>query len=181
MKIGENEVEGLRYYPDAIDVEEEARILELCASLQFSPITMCGVTARRTVVCFGYDYQYRSRSVVPVAPLPAALSELKSRCASVASVPDSFDQVIVSRYPAGAGIGWHVDSPVFDDVIVGLSLAAPARLQMKLHGSSASLVLMPRSVYVLGGRARTVWQHRVPPLLHGTRYSITFRTVRPAR
>lgn len=181
MRIGEIEVEGLAYYPEAIGVEEESHLIKLCESFKFREITMRGVTAIRTVVCFGYDYQYRSRSVVAVDPIPAALMALKARCAAVASVADSFDQVIVSRYPAGAGIGWHVDSPVFDDVIVGLSIAAPARLQMKLLGSSASLVVVPRSLYTLTGPARTIWQHRVPPLLQGMRYSVTFRTVRRPR
>jgi DNA oxidative demethylase len=179
MRIGEIEVNGVTYYPEAIDVEEESRLIKLCEAFNFREITMRGMTARRTVVCFGYDYQYRSRSVLAVDPIPAELLALKTRCATVASVSDSFDQVIVSRYPSGAGIGWHTDSPVFDDAILGLSLAASARLQMKspAASTSASLLLAPRSLYLLSGAARTDWQHRVPPQAHGVRYSITFRTV----
>ena len=180
MRIGEIEVEGLAYYPEAIGVEEESHLIKLCESFKFREITMRGVTARRTVVCFGYDYQYRSRSVVAVDPIPDALLAMTARCAAVASVPESFDQVIVSRYPAGAGIGWHVDSPVFDDTILGLSLAAPARLLMKspFGSTSVSLSLAPRSLYILSGASRSTWQHRVAPISSGIRYSITFRTVR---
>lgn len=180
MRVDEIEVAGVRYYPEAIDVEEETRLTELCEAFNFREITMRGMTARRTVVCFGYDYQYRSRSVVAVDPIPAELLAIKTRCAIVASACDSFNQAIVSRYPAGAGIGWHVDSPVFDDAIVGLSLGASARLQMKspTSATTASLVLAPRSVYMLSGPARSEWQHRVAPVSTGVRYSITFRTVR---
>jgi alkylated DNA repair protein (DNA oxidative demethylase) len=179
MRIGEIEVEGLAYYPEAIGVEEESRQIKLCESFEFREITMRGMTARRTVVCFGYDYQYRSRSVAAVDPIPAELLALKTRCATVASVSDSFDQVIVSRYPSGAGIGWHVDSPVFDDAILGLSLAERARLLMKAPAgsTSVSLSLAPRSLYILSGASRSAWQHRVAPISSGIRYSITFRTI----
>lgn len=179
MRIGDIEVEGLVYYPEAIGIEEENNLIDLCESLDFREIRMRGMTARRTVVCFGFDYQYRSRSVVAVDPIPPALLAAKTRCARTASVSDSFDQVIVSRYPAGAGIGWHVDSPVFDDAILGLSLGVPARLQVRPRGSSmsASLLLAPRSLYMLSGRARSEWEHRVAPHPSGLRYSVTFRTV----
>lgn len=44
-----------------------------------------------------------------------------------------------------------VDSPVFDDAILGLSLGVSARLQMKspANATTVSLVLAPRSVYML--------------------------------
>ena len=43
------------------------------------------------------------------------------------------------------------------------------------------LELEPRSAYVLGGAARSAWQHSIPPT-KDLRYSITFRTLRnPSR
>jgi alkylated DNA repair dioxygenase AlkB len=44
--------------------------------------------------------------------------------------------------------------------------------------SSFRLPLAPRSAYVLGGEARTGWQHTISPQ-KAERYSVTFRTVRP--
>ena len=179
MRIGDIEVDGLTYYPEAITIEEEASLIDLFESLSFREIKMRGMTARRTVVCFGFDYQYRSRSVVAVDPIPPALLSAKTTCARTASASDSFDQVIVSRYSAGAGIGWHVDSPVFDDAILGLSLGVPARLQVRpgAGSMSASVLLAPRSLYMLSGPARSEWEHRVVPHPSGLRYSVTFRTV----
>jgi alkylated DNA repair dioxygenase AlkB len=39
------------------------------------------------------------------------------------------------------------------------------------------VLLEPRSGYVLAGKARTAWQHSIPPTKE-LRYSITFRTLR---
>jgi alkylated DNA repair dioxygenase AlkB len=39
------------------------------------------------------------------------------------------------------------------------------------------VLLEPRSGYVLAGKARTSWQHSIPPTKE-LRYSITFRTLR---
>jgi alkylated DNA repair dioxygenase AlkB len=87
--------------------------------------------------------------------------------------------VIVSRYPEGAGIGWHTDSPVFGDVIMGLSFGSDARLQLRPRDATAaatSIALPARSLYAIGGDARWKWQHRVPPV-RGERFSLTFRSV----
>jgi alkylated DNA repair dioxygenase AlkB len=36
--------------------------------------------------------------------------------------------------------------------------------------------LLPRSIYILEGEARTMWEHSIPPL-DALRYSLTFRTL----
>jgi alkylated DNA repair protein (DNA oxidative demethylase) len=46
------------------------------------------------------------------------------------------------------------------------------------HGESGeerAVTLAPRSMYLLAGDARYVWQHSLPPM-QGTRWSITFRS-----
>ena len=173
-------VEGVKLFPEVINQHEAATLLDFIKGIEFRTIAMRGMIARRTVACFGFDYVYRSRSVVDVAEIPEVLRAVKSRCAETAGVNDRFDQVIVSRYPADAGIGWHTDSPVFGDAIMGLSLAAPAKLQLRPCGAtrtSVSIDLPPGSLYVLDGPARWDWQHRVPPV-RSERYSLTFRIVR---
>ena len=42
----------------------------------------------------------------------------------------SIGHALVARYDPGAGIGWHRDRPVFDQV-VGISLGAPAVLRFR--------------------------------------------------
>jgi alkylated DNA repair dioxygenase AlkB len=40
-----------------------------------------------------------------------------------------------------------------------------------------SQILKPRSIYILEGESRTLWEHSIPPL-DALRYSLTFRTLR---
>jgi alkylated DNA repair dioxygenase AlkB len=75
-------------------------------------------------------------------------------------------------------MGWHVDRPMFGDV-VGVSLLAPARLRFRrrrgIGWDRFTLRPEPRSAYILGGEARHDWEHSVAPV-ETMRYSITFRT-----
>ena len=94
-------------------------------------------------------------------------------------------QILVSRYPEGAGIGWHRDAPMFGASVVGVSLLSPCRMRFQRRSGELrrvyDLELEPRSAYVLGGAARSAWQHSIPPT-KGLRYSITFRTLKnPSR
>jgi alkylated DNA repair dioxygenase AlkB len=89
-------------------------------------------------------------------------------------------QALVQRYPEGAPIGWHRDSPSYE-LVAGISLLGPARLRMRRGSGDERLQweqpLEPRSGYVLSGEARWKWEHHVPPA-KSLRYSITFRSLR---
>ncbi|MDP3136537.1 MAG: alpha-ketoglutarate-dependent dioxygenase AlkB, partial [Burkholderiaceae bacterium] len=80
----------------------------------------------------------------------------------------------------GAGIGWHRDKPVYGQVI-GISLLAPCVFRFRRATDNTwariNLTAAPRSVYLLSGPARTLWEHSIPPV-SALRYSITFRTLR---
>jgi len=104
--------------------------------------------------------------------------------------PADLVQILVSRYPPGAGIGWHRDAPMFGDVIGGISLLAPARMKFRPYVSPAEakaggtprkttheLELAPRSGYLITGVARRNFEHSIPGVAT-LRYSITFRTLR---
>ena len=77
-------------------------------------------------------------------------------------------------------IGWHRDKAVFGDV-VGVSLASPCVFRLRRKAGAAweraSLVLEPRSAYLLQGPSRTGWEHSIPAV-GGLRYSVTFRSLR---
>jgi alkylated DNA repair dioxygenase AlkB len=174
--------EGLTYVEDFVSSEEERRILDAVEALDFRTLTMRGQTARRTVRHFGLDYAYESGELVPGDPLPEALRFLRDRCAAlIEREPEDLVQILVSRYPAGAGIGWHRDAPMFGSRIAGVSLLSPCRMRfqrtVKGDRETAAIELAPRSAYVLGGKARWSWQHSIPEA-KALRYSITFRTLR---
>jgi alkylated DNA repair dioxygenase AlkB len=174
--------EGLVYCEEFIDAAEERGLLELFGGLEFRTLAMRGQTARRTVRHFGLDYEYESGELVPADPLPEEMRWLRDRCAELMErEPDDLVQTLVSRYPQGAGIGWHRDAPMFGSRIAGVSLRAPCRMrfQRTVGGgrSVADLELAPRSAYLLSGKARWSWQHSIPAT-KDRRYSVTFRTLK---
>src|SRR5258708_40154076 len=69
--------------------------------------------------------------------MPSFLDDLLRRAAHFAGcVKETFRQVRVNEYRAGAGIGWHKDKPQFG-IVVGLSLLTPATMRFRRpHGRS---------------------------------------------
>ena len=172
---------GLRYVPDFVDAHEETGLLEALEAMAFSEVVMRGQVARRRVAHFGWRYGYESARIEPAPPIPPALSPLRARAAALVAVPEeALAEVIITRYPPGAGIGWHRDAPQFGDVI-GISLASACRMRFQRGTSDAretlAIDLAPRSAYVLAGAVRWAWQHTIPAM-KSERYSITFRTLR---
>jgi alkylated DNA repair dioxygenase AlkB len=176
------EPSGLVYQPDFLTEAEERQVLDVLEAMEFHTITMHGQTARRTVRHFGLDYGYESWKLEPTEPLPRELGWLQRRAGALAGLdPEDFAQILVSRYPPGATIGWHRDAPMFGPKVVGISLATACRMRFQRGKGDARQVaeinLEPRSAYVLAGAARFAWQHSIPPT-KALRYSITFRTLK---
>jgi alkylated DNA repair protein (DNA oxidative demethylase) len=174
--------EGLVYMPGFITPDEENDLLSLFDDIDFRELTMRGQTARRTVRHFGLDYEYESGELVPADPLPEPMEWLRVRCADLMERdPADLVQILVSRYPEGAGIGWHRDAPMFGSKIAGVSLLAPSRMRfqrtIKGEREVAEQLLEPRSAYLLSGKARWSWQHSIPAT-KALRYSVTFRTLK---
>ena len=118
--------------------------------------------------------------MVEAAPFLPFLVALRRRIAAVFDRPeDTFRQVLINEYQAGAGIGWHRDKAQFDEV-VGVSLLAPCNFRFRRKAGEtwerASLAVEPRSAYLLSGPARRAWEHSIPAL-DRLRYSITLRTL----
>jgi alkylated DNA repair dioxygenase AlkB len=114
--------------------------------------------------------------------IPPFLLTLRERAATFAGLaPPDLQQVLLTEYAPGAGIGWHRDRPVFAEV-VGLSLLSRCvfRLRRKTGATweRTSLTLEPRSAYLLQGPSRTEWEHSIPAV-EALRYSITFRSFKP--
>jgi DNA oxidative demethylase len=174
--------EGLEYRDGFIDAGEERQLLDAIEGLEFRAVEMRGQTARRTVRHFGLDYEYESGELVPADPLPERFAWLRDRCGEfMQRDPEDLVQILISRCPPGAGIGWHRDAPMFGSRIAGVSLLSPCRMRFQRtvggERSTAVIELAPRSAYLLAGKARWSRQHSIPAT-HALRYSITFRTVK---
>ena len=184
------QIEGFRYEPDVITESEERALLGAIERVELRPFVFRGVQARRRVAAFGFGYSFDRRSLTDAPPLPDFLLPLAERVAGLAGVtPDALTEALITEYPVGAGIGWHRDAPPFD-VIVGISLLSACTFRLRPYASHdiprrglprpLSLMLAPRSAYVLAGPARTEWEHSIPEAIT-RRYSITFRTLRRGR
>jgi len=153
--------------------------------LRFDPIVMHGQAARRTARHFGLRYDYGARTPGPGEAIPDWILPVRARAAELPGRrPDELLEVLVQRYPPGSTIGWHRDAPAFDIVVVGVSVLGFSRLRFQRGKGEErrvwEVLLEPRSGYVLAGKARTSWQHSIPPTKE-LRYSITFRTLRGPR
>jgi alkylated DNA repair dioxygenase AlkB len=171
---------GLSYHPEVLSLAEESELVARLEALPFQEVRMHGVAARRTVVHFGWDYGYDSWKIQPTDPIPDFLQTVRSRVASLAGLPaEALAQALIARYPAGAGIGWHRDAPMFGPTVAGVSLLSECLMRLRPPGRGRRPLFLPlaaRSAYVLSGAARAQWQHSIPPV-ERLRYSISFRTL----
>jgi alkylated DNA repair protein (DNA oxidative demethylase) len=144
------------------------------------PLLRAGLRpSRREMRCFGWSYVTRGRMLVQCEPLPKHMAAPMRRWLVHGGVSEELlEQVIVTRYRDGAGIGWHTDAPVFGSTVATLSLGADWRMEFRRRsGDQAIRVALPRrSLLVLSGEARAQWQHRIPAV-RATRISLSFRTV----
>jgi alkylated DNA repair dioxygenase AlkB len=176
--------EGFVYRADFISAAEEQALVRHIERIDYAEIRMHGVVAKRRAAHFGRDYNYGSGNIDAGEPIPPFLLPLRERVAEAAGrKPEEFAEVLVTEYPAGAGIGWHRDAPAFD-IVVGVSLLSACTMQFrpwpveKGSGSKPlAQVLDPRSLYILQGSSRTRWQHHIPEAKE-RRYSVTLRTLR---
>ena len=171
---------GFRYQPDFLSPDEERALVENLSKLALEPFEFHGYLGNRKVKAFGYRYDYSRRKTEPAAEMPGFLIPLRRKAAQFAGrKPEAFVQILVTEYPPGAGIGWHRDKPQFEDV-VGVSLLSPANFRLRKKSGAGwqrrSLLVEPRSAYLLSGAVRHQWEHSIPAQAT-PRYSITFRTL----
>jgi alkylated DNA repair dioxygenase AlkB len=175
--------QGLEYRAELVSPEEEAELLEHFRELDFREYEFHGYFGKRRIVSFGLHYDTNESTVRNTEDIPGFLLTLRQKAADFARLaPSELQQALVTEYTPGAAIGWHRDRPAYCDVI-GVSFSSSCRLRFRRKGGSswerASLIVEPRSVYLLRGPARTEWQHSIPPA-ERLRYSVTFRSMRGA-
>jgi alkylated DNA repair dioxygenase AlkB len=137
----------------------------------------------RRVVFFGSRYDFTYQRLEAAEELPTWLVPLAERVERFAALPSgSIKHALCTEYDVGAGIGWHRDKKYFDQVF-GLSLASTCKFRFRRKAGSKwerfTLNAQPRSLYVMTGASRHVWEHSIPPV-ETRRYSITLRTMAQA-
>jgi DNA oxidative demethylase len=173
-------IAGLRYQEAVISEAEERTLLDRLGRLDLAHFRFHGFIGNRRTRSYGWRYDFDDASFAPAEPIPDWLQPLQERAAAFAEVePDQFVHVLLARYDEGAGIGWHRDRDVFEQV-VGFSLNTAATLRFRQRIPSgfrrANLEVTPRSAYLLSGEARHEWEHSIAPG-DRLRFSVTFRAL----
>jgi alkylated DNA repair dioxygenase AlkB len=170
------------YYEDFVSVPEAQVLLEFLVGLPYRQERYRGQLIKRRQCDFGATYSPGGK-LTPAGPIPSELAwiqrRVEERCAAV------FDQIIVTWYSPGAGIGRHADDLWFGEPIAGLSLHSDCVLRglgaIECGGSdSVAQSLAARSLYVIRGAERSDWKHEIPGRsVRADRWSLTFRVLTP--
>ncbi|HEY2862279.1 MAG TPA: alpha-ketoglutarate-dependent dioxygenase AlkB [Casimicrobiaceae bacterium] len=178
---------GLVYRAHFISRAEEAALLAAIAPLPFRQARFQQYVARRRVVHFhadgdvDTDESYDDGESFSLGPVPPFMAALQHRVAEAFGMTRlSFVHTLVTEYPPGAPIGWHRDKPTYG-VVFGISLKGRGMMRFRPLDARVeprqtyALELEPRSLYMMQGPIRWLWQHSMLPARE-LRYSITFRT-----
>jgi alkylated DNA repair dioxygenase AlkB len=173
-------IPGLAYREAVLGEAEERDLLGRLTALDLAPFRFQGWLGNRKSKSFGWRYDFDDASFSPTEPIPDWLQPLQEKAAAFAGIdPGDFVHALLARYDPGAGIGWHKDRDVFEQV-VGVSLNTSATLRFRQRTATGfrrtELAVEPRSAYLLSGEARWDWEHRITPG-DQLRFSITFRTL----
>ena len=180
-------IAGLSYIPNYIDESTEAALLEIIDSQPWMH------DLKRRVQHYGWRYDYKARNVTSdlrIGELPDWLQYYAVRLQQGGLFTEMPDQVIINEYQSGQGISAHIDCvPCFANTIASLSLGSQCVMDFT-HSKTdekSSLLLEPRSLLVLTGDARYIWQHAIAgrktdrynrQIIRRTRrISLTFRKV----
>ena len=175
---------GFHYRDDFITDVDERLLLDAIAEIAFADFEMHGTVARRRVAFFGQSYDRAT-----AGPIPAFLLPVRAAIAEWSGIgPDAFAMALINEYRPGSPIGWHRDAPQYD-IVTGVSLLSACRMKFRPYRSPSApssgrrlatheIALERRSAYLMTGESRQAYEHHIPPVAE-TRYSVTFRTLRP--
>ena len=134
---------------------------------------------KRRVASFGFRYDYSLRRLQDADPIPHWLQPIIEQVEAFGGPSTHIAQVLCTEYDTGVGIGWHRDKPHFGRVF-GLSLGSSCKFRFRRRVGEKwqrfTLDAAPRSLYMMSGASREVWEHSIPAV-EQPRYSVTFRTM----
>jgi alkylated DNA repair dioxygenase AlkB len=173
------EPEGLRYAPEFVSPDTERALIARMAALPLKPFQFGQYEGKRRVVWFGFSYDYTLRKLQEAQPVPDWLAPVIRDVEDFGGAGTRIGQVLCTEYDTGVGIGWHRDKPHFDRVF-GLSLGSACKFRFRRQAGGNwqrfTLNAEPRSLYMMSGPSRQVWEHSIPGV-ESPRYSITFRSM----
>ena len=124
---------------NSLGPEEEGSLLGEIERLPFREFQFQGFIGKRRTVSFGWRYDFNGGGLSKTEDLPEFLVFIRARAEAFAGIaPGNFQQVLITEYGPGAGIGWHKDRSVFGEVL-GISLLSSCAFRLRRKaGSSGS-------------------------------------------
>ena len=175
----EDRPDGLQYAAEFISRELERELVGHVSALPLQPFQFGAFEGKRRVASFGFRYDYTLQRLQPAEPIPGWLGPLIEKVEAYGGPSTHIAQVLCTEYDTGVSIGWHRDKPHFGRIF-GLSLGSSCKFRFRRAAGEKwqryMLEAAPRSLYMLSGESREVWEHSIPPV-EAKRYSITFRTM----
>jgi alkylated DNA repair dioxygenase AlkB len=179
--------DGFIYLQNFISEAEEQELIRDIQKVQLEPFKYYQFTGKRRTANFGWQYEFGASAITAAPEMPPFLLPLRTRAGKIFNIdPSSLIQTSIIEYSTGSPIGWHRDIPHFG-VVVGVSLGAACRMRFRKYSrvrskklnrdEVLSMELQPRSIYLMSGASREIWQHSIPPVKE-LRYAIMMRTLR---
>jgi alkylated DNA repair dioxygenase AlkB len=182
--------DGFIYHPNFVSEAEEHELIREIQKIHLVPFKYYQFTGKRRTASFGWQYEFGTSEITTAPDMPAFLLPVRTCAGTLFNIdPNSLVQTSIIEYSTGSPIGWHRDIPQFG-VVVGISLGAACRMRFRKYSrvrsknlnrdEILSIELQPRSIYLLSGPSREIWQHSIPPVKE-LRYAIMMRTLRVAK
>ena len=179
--------DGFVYHPNFISEAEEQELIREIQKLHLTPFKYYQFTGKRRTASFGWQYEFGASEITTAPDMPAFLLPVRTRAGNLFNIdPNNLIQASIIEYSTGSPIGWHRDISHFG-VVVGISLGAACRMRFRKYNRARSknlnrdeilsIELQPRSIYLMSGASREIWQHSIPPVKE-LRYAIMMRTLR---
>jgi alkylated DNA repair dioxygenase AlkB len=190
FEFSPNVPDGFIYRPNFLSPAEERKLIDEIQQLHLAPFKYYQLTGKRRTASFGWQYEFGASEITQAPDMPAFLAPLRARAGNLFNIePDSLVQTTAIEYSTGSPIGWHRDIPHFG-IVIGISLGAACRMRFRKSNRARSknverdeilsIELEPRSIYLMSGASREIWQHSIPPVKN-LRYAIMMRTLRAPR
>lgn len=157
-------VNGFRYFLDYLSEFQHEWLLKQIDQQEW------GTFYQRRVQHYGKSYNFNGQQdeqeEQEVDAFPEWVNRLCLKLHKDGHMPKIANQVLVSEYEPGQGIGDHTDKEAcYMDTIIILSLSSSCVMDLtnvKDRSKKVPIWLAPRSLTVLSGDAKNRWMHGIP-------------------
>lgn len=156
-------VHGFRYIPDYLTEHQHEWLLDHIDKQTWDTFY------QRRVQHYGQSYNFngqQEKQEKEISEFPEWVGRLCLKLQNDGHMPKIANQVLVSEYEPGQGIGDHTDKEAcFMDTIVILSLGSACVMDLtnvKDKTKKVPIWLAPRSLTVLRDEAKSKWMHGIP-------------------